>query len=117
MNAIPLSALDLLIAASLLVVNGVLSIVLQLRLERALLISALRMVVQLTLVGLVLTTLFELASPWWTGLAALAMVLFAGREIMARQERRLTGFWAYGLGTACMLVASCLVTTLRACVR
>ncbi len=50
MNAIPLSALDLLIAASLLVVNGVLSIVLQLRLERALLISALRMVVQLTLV-------------------------------------------------------------------
>ena len=38
------------------------------------------------------------------------MVLFAGREIMARQERRLTGFWAYGLGTACMLVASSLVT-------
>ena len=110
MNAIPLSALDLLIAASLLVVNGVLSIVLQLRLERALLISALRMVIQLTLVGLVLTTLFELVSPLWTGLAALAMVLFAGREIMARQERRLTGFWAYGLGTGCMLIASCLVT-------
>ena len=28
--------------------------------------------------------------------------LFAGREIMARQERRLAGVWSYGLGTACM---------------
>ncbi|MEM7224406.1 MAG: ABC transporter permease [Pseudomonadota bacterium] len=110
MSAIPLTASDLAIAACLLIINGVLSLALQLRLERALLIAALRMVVQLTLVGLVLTTLFELVSPWWTGLAALAMVLFAGREIMARQERRLTGFWAYGLGTGCMLIASGLVT-------
>jgi putative ABC transport system permease protein len=38
------------------------------------------MVVQLALVGLVLTTLFSLVSPLWTGIAALAMVLFAGHE-------------------------------------
>ena len=54
--------------------------------------------------------LFALVSPLWTGLAALAMVLFAGREIMARQEHRLRGLWSYGLGTGCMLLAASLVT-------
>jgi putative ABC transport system permease protein len=58
----------------------------------------------------VLKTLFQLASPLWTVLAALAMVAFAGREIIARQERRLAGLWAYGLGTGCMLFAASLVT-------
>jgi putative ABC transport system permease protein len=107
---IQLDVFDLALAALLVVLNGALSLALQLRLERQLFIAALRMVVQLTLVGLVLTTLFALVSPGWTGLAALAMVLFAGREIMARQERPLAGFWSYGLGTGCMLVAACLVT-------
>ena len=105
-----LESIDLAIAASLVLLNGALSLALHLGIERRLLIATARMVVQLTLVGLVLTTLFALVSPWWTGLAALAMVLFAGREIMARQERRLRGFWAYGLGTGCMLVAATAVT-------
>ena len=68
------------------------------------------MVVQLTLVGLVLTTLFAVVSPLWTGLAALGMVLFAGHEATQRQERRLSGWWSYGLGTACMMMSSVLVT-------
>ena len=38
------------------------------------------------------------------------MVLFAGREVMARQKRRLTGWWAYGLGTTAMLFAGTIVT-------
>ncbi len=98
------------LAGLLLVINAALSLALQLGLARQLIVAAARMIVQLMLVGLVLTTLFALTSPLWTGLAALAMVLFAGREIMARQERRLAGLWAYGLGTACMLVAASLVT-------
>ena len=110
MSFIPLDFTDLMIAAVLVLLNGVLSLVLRLGLERQLLIATVRMIVQLLLVGLVLTTLFQLVSPLWTGLAALAMVLFAGREIMARQERRLTGPWAYGLGTGCMLAASGIVT-------
>jgi putative ABC transport system permease protein len=107
---IRLDYLDLALAATLVLLNGGLSLLLALRIERQLAIATLRMIVQLSLVGLVLTTLFALVSPLWTGLAALAMVLFAGREIMARQERRLAGFWSYGLGTACMLVAASLVT-------
>ena len=38
------------------------------------------------------------------------MILFAGREIMARQDQRLSGVWSYGLGTGCMLIAATLVT-------
>ena len=110
MTFIPLEFSDLALAAVLVVINGALSLALRLGLERDLLIATVRMVVQLFLVGLVLTTLFALVSPLWTGLAALAMVLFAGREIMARQERRLAGMWSYGLGTGCMLVASGVVT-------
>lgn len=112
MNAIELSYLDLAVAALLLLVNGAISLALELRLERQLLIAALRMTVQLVLVGAILTTLFSLASAWWTALAALVMLLFAGREVMARQERRLTGWWAYGLGASTMTVAAVLVTLL-----
>ena len=112
MNTIPVGLGDLALAATLIVINGGLSIALQLGLERQLAIATVRMIVQLALVGVVLTTLFSHVSLLWTGLAALVMVLFAGREVMARQERRLAGFWSYGLGTSCMLMAAGLVTLL-----
>ncbi|WP_420346896.1 ABC transporter permease [Pelagibius sp.] len=110
MNYIRLDTLDLAIAALLLLAVGGLSLALQLRIERSLAIAALRCGLQLFLVGLVLTKLFELASPWWTALAALAMILFAGREVMARQERGFARLWAYGIGTSALLMASTLVT-------
>ncbi len=110
MTLVQLTFTDLALAAVLVVLNGALSVAFQLGLLRTLLIASGRMVVQLALIGLLLTTLFELVSPWWTGLAALAMILFAGREIMARQDRRLLGLWSYGLGTGCILVAATLVT-------
>ena len=110
MNVIPLNNIDLAIASGLVLLNAILSLLLHLQLERQLLIATLRMVVQLIFIGLVLKVLFALVSPWWTGLAALLMILFAGREIWARQERRLVGFWSYGLGTGCMLLAASLVT-------
>ena len=101
---------DLGLAALLLLAVASLSLVLQLRTERNLAIAALRCVLQLFLVGLVLTELFALSSPWWTGLAALAMILFAGREIMARQHGGFQRLWAYGIGTSAMLMATTLVT-------
>ena len=110
MSYVQLDLLDLALAAILVVMNGALSIALGLGIERRLAIATVRMVVQLALVGLVLTTLFRLVSPGWTALAALVMILVAGREILARQERRLSGPWGYGLGTGTMLVAASLVT-------
>ncbi len=101
---------DLALAATLLVINAGLSIVLQLGVHRQLIISAIRMVVQLTLIGYVLLKLFALVSPWWTGITALIMVAFAGYEITARLERRFQGLWGFGLGAGPMLFAAGMVT-------
>src|SRR5262245_42714894 len=101
---IPLTHVDLLLASIFLVMNAVFSILLSLRLERQLIVSALRMVTQLFLVGLVLKAIFTLSSPWLTLLAAAVMVTFAGREIWARQDRRLRGIWGIGLGGTSMML-------------
>jgi len=110
LNFIALSYWDIGLASLLLIFNAGLSFALSLGLGGRILIAGGRMVVQLTLVGLILKALFTLASPFFTGFAALVMVLFAGREAMARQERRFKGFWAYGLGTGSMMAAGTIVT-------
>ncbi len=110
MNFIILSPVDIAIAATLLILNAALSIFLRLRLEKQMLVAAARMVVQLLLMGLVLKTLFNLDSALFTSLTALFMMLFAGREVMARQKRRLKGWWSYGLGTSSMVFSCTLVT-------
>ena len=110
MSFISLSPLDVAIAAILLIMNAALSIFLRLGLAKQMAIAATRMVVQLSLLGLVLKVLFEVNSPFFTAAVALIMILFAGREVMARQKRQLAGWWAYGLGTSAMLVAGTVVT-------
>jgi len=105
-----LSYWDLVAASVFLILNAVFSILLDLGLTRTLIVSALRMTVQLILVGLILKAIFFAGSLLWTLLAAVVMLGFAGREIWARQDRRLTGFWGPGLGAAAMLVAGTLVT-------
>jgi putative ABC transport system permease protein len=107
---IALTYWDLAAASTLVLIDAGLSIIFRLRLHRSLLIAAIRMAVQLTLVGLVLATLFSVVSPLWTGLAALGMVLFAGHEAAQRQERPLAGWWSYAMGTGSMMMASSLVT-------
>jgi putative ABC transport system permease protein len=101
---------ELAAASVFVLINAGLSVIFGLKVHLSLFVAAIRMVVQLTLVGLVLTTLFSVVSPLWTGIAALAMVLFAGHEAALRQERRLSSWWSYGLGTGCMMMSSVLVT-------
>jgi len=101
---------DIALAASLLCINAGLSIYYKLGTAKRLVIAAIRMVVQLTLVGLVLKALFTAMSPWLTLLAAVVMIGFAGREAMARQDRTFIGFWGYGLGMISMLMAAGIVT-------
>lgn len=112
MTYLALSYTDLVLASLLLLLGGVLSIVLRLGLEVKIGIAALRMTVQLTLIGLVLKALFAMVSPWWTGAAALVMLLMAGREVTARQNLKFTGFWTYGIGTTSMMLAGTVVTVL-----
>lgn len=110
MSYIQLGYNDLILPALLVVMNGALSLALHLRLEWQLAVASVRMVVQLVLVGYVLTFLFAAVSPFWTALAAFIMVLFASREIVVRQKRRLLGLWTYGLGAGCTLLAAGTVT-------
>lgn len=101
---------DLLLTSLLILVNAGLSLCLDLGLHRSLVVATLRMVLQLSLMGMVLNGLFTLVSPFWTGLAAAGMVSFAGYEVAQRQERRLAGWWSLGIGTGAMLMASGLAT-------
>ncbi|MGB5425183.1 MAG: iron export ABC transporter permease subunit FetB [Gammaproteobacteria bacterium] len=107
---VELSLADLAIAAVLVLLLALLSIRLRSNISQQLIIAAVRTAVQLTLVGLVLKALFANASFGWVMLMALIMLLVAGREVMARQERRFKGWLGYGVGTFSMFLSSFAVT-------
>jgi putative ABC transport system permease protein len=98
-----------LLAALFLVLNAGLSLILDLGFVRQMAIAAVRMVVQLALVGLVLTVLIDTRSPGLTALAATVMVAVAGYEIVSRQENPIKGLWGYSLGAGTMLFGAALV--------
>jgi putative ABC transport system permease protein len=100
-----LSHADLSIAAAMVIMLALLSLRLQAGISRQLLVAALRTAVQLTLIGLVLKTLFANVHLGWISLMALFMLLVAGREVMARQERRFSGWWGYSIGTVSMFLS------------
>ena len=110
MPYIALTYWDVALASVFILINGSLSILLQLGIHRRLFVAALRMLLQLSLVVLMLTALFSSESAWWTAVAVVGMALFAGKEITARQDRPLSGWWSYGIGTGCMMTGSLLAT-------
>ncbi len=106
MSYVPLHWPDLVLAALLLLVNGLLSVAFRLGLERTLAIAAVRMVVQLGLIGFVLKLLFVQTSVVWVMLAALVMAGVAGHEVWVRQSSRV-GLWStLALGTGTLLFVS-----------
>ena len=107
---VELSYADLVIAAGLVLVLALLSIRLHSNISKQLVIAAVRTAVQLTLIGLVLKTLFANASLGWVTLLAFVMLLIAGREVMMRQERRFRGWWGYAAGTLSMFLSSFAIT-------
>ncbi len=112
MNLISLSALDLGLAALLVLGLAGLTSLLQLGMGRSLLVAALRSALQLMLLGLVLKALFAQVNPFFMGALALVMLLVAGYEVMARQQRRLGGIWGMGVGTLSRFLSSFSVTLL-----
>jgi putative ABC transport system permease protein len=107
---VELSTVDLMIAATLVLLLALLSLRLQSNISKQLIIASIRTAVQLTLIGLVLKVLFANASLGWVMLLSTVMLLVAGREVMARQERRFTGWWGYAVGTFSMFLSSFAVT-------
>ncbi len=105
-----LSTFDLSLAAILILVLAVLNASLRLGQARTLIIAAIRSAVQLTLIGLVLKTVFAATGWWWIALIAMVMFLVAGREVMMRQTRRFSGWWGFGVGASSMFVSALCVT-------
>ncbi len=112
MDVIELSWWQLAIAGSLVLLLALCTHLARLKVGGPLLIAAARTVIQLALVGLVLETLFAVGTLPWIALMALVMLLVAGREVMARQKYRLTGGWAFGIGTVAMFISAFSVTVL-----
>jgi len=83
---ITLSAVDLSLAAGLVLAMAALSWRMQLGLSGQLLIAGTRTVVQLLLIGLVLKALFANVDLLWVTGISLVMLLAAGREVMARHN-------------------------------
>ena len=81
------------LAASLILVNGLLSLVLRLDLHRRLAVAAVRAVVQLLLVGVVLQWVFGLRH--WLPVMGLSIVMVSVAAIAAvqRTQRRYPGIW------------------------
>src|SRR5215212_1603475 len=81
------------IAASLILLNGAFSLWLRLGLERSLLVAAVRMSVQLLIVGFVLHWVFALGD-WYLVLAlGSLMTLVAGVSAVNRTKSRFSGVW------------------------
>ena len=119
MTPIALSPLDIALSAVLILLDAGLSLALGLQLHRQVGIAALRMVVQLLLVGVVLRFVFAWANPAVTLLVVVLMLLAAAREVAVRPESRLVrggnlviGGVAVGAATALTAVLA-LTTAIR----
>ena len=109
---IQLSALDLSLAALLVVALALVCRRLQLGIGGRLIWSAVRTVIQLSLIGFVLKALFAGSAAGWVLLMSLVMLLAAGREVLARQKNPLRGSWGFGAGLTAMFISSFAVTVL-----
>ena len=112
MNVISLTPLDLAMTAILILILAGASLLLRLGVAGQLLIAAVRTTVQLLLIGMILTTVFKLAQLQWVALITIVMLLIAGREVVARQQYRLAGWWGFGVGTISMFISTFTVTIL-----
>jgi len=91
MKYVELTYLDVGLAAALILVNGLVSIVLGLKLERSLLIASVRTVLQLLLIGMVLNWVFQTDRWYVVAGMLLVMTVTAGISAVGRTERRYPG--------------------------
>ena len=112
MSVLPLTALDLGVAALLLLAAGGVSLALQLGLERRLGIAALRTVIQLLLVGYILKEVFALDNALVVVAIMILMTIMAGRAAVQRPTRTFSGAtWrAFATLVLCGLTTTFVVT-------
>jgi putative ABC transport system permease protein len=95
---IELSYFQVLLATLLILINGAISVLLKLELERRLLLAAVCTIVQLLLIGLVLEWVFRL-DRWYVVLAMMSvMTVIAGVAAIQRTHVRYPGIWLRSIG-------------------
>jgi putative ABC transport system permease protein len=109
-SIISLTPWDLIPAAILLLSMAVLTFFLKLGIGKQIVISAVRTVIQLSLIGFVLKWVFAASNFWIISLMAFIMLLAAGREAANRQKRRFKGLWGFSLGMSAMFLSSFTIT-------
>ena len=107
-GAIPLSVFDLSIAAGLVLIAGLISLLFRLGLERRLALASVRTVAQLLLVGYVLQWVFDPAHVLMIIPIVVVMVAVASRSAVVRASRSFAGVTWRAFGT---LVLTSLITT------
>jgi putative ABC transport system permease protein len=112
MRVIPLTPLDLSVAAALVLLVAALSWRMRLGFTRSVLVAGFRTAVQLLLIGLVLRVLFAHVGLVWVAGIGTVMLVAAAREVWARQRRRFSGVWGLGLGALSMFISSFSITVL-----
>jgi putative ABC transport system permease protein len=111
MNVVQLGLADLLIAATLVAISALISLLLKLRLHGQIVWAALRTVVQLLLVGHLLRLVFLHGNPWLTAAVVAVMMGLAAREVAVRPQQRLVRLGNAWVG-AMTVAAATIVTAL-----
>ncbi|BFZ59647.1 hypothetical protein YB2330_000661 [Saitoella coloradoensis] len=105
-----LTNFNVLLASVSLLLNAILSLSLNLRLSTPLLVAALRCFVQLSLLGVILKTVFTSQNPWTVSAMGGALVILGAWEATwNRSKRRFEGmFWStlLSMGLTCVICAS-----------
>ena len=111
-SVIPLSNLDLIIAASLILISGVVSLALKIGLEKKLAIASARTIIQLLLVGYILDYVFKIDNPWLIALVVMIMVGAATRESVKRPTKTFKGIHKHAFFTLlfCGIITVAVVT-------
>lgn len=110
MTTITLSLTDVLISLLPVTLLAASTYFLGLQLTRPLLIATFRLVLQLSLVGLVLKFVFSESNAWLIAGISLVMLAVASYEIMARQKYRLKGWGSIRVGSVTLLISSFALT-------
>ncbi|MCP3916007.1 MAG: iron export ABC transporter permease subunit FetB [bacterium] len=108
MAVIELGTWDIALVAVLILINAAVSVALRLDLGRRLLVASTRALVQLSLLGFVLSWVFEARNPWLIVAIMVAMGLVAGVEAVRRTTRRVPRI--YPASMTIMLASSMAVT-------
>ena len=110
MTIIHLSPSEVLIAVVPVLIFAGVVFFLRLQLSRQLIVAVIRLVLQLSLVGLVLKFVFSESNPWLIAGISFIMLAVASYEIMARQKYRLVGLGSLRIGGVTLMVSSFALT-------